>query len=216
MATRIGIFAFTLACIVLCSVPPAAAVPTADQIANVEKQIKDAEKEAADNAPANARVKKMEDELDAAARKQDDLPANATDKARQDAADGVKQAKESADIMRDAPRVRDTDDKEKAGKYRDALEKRRQARKQLKTWQTELRDAIQQARQNKLFDADQTSGKLKRRVDTALQQIDKTFQVATSTPATKGAPTASTTVTKGPPKTKFREDPNTKDRGTLH
>jgi hypothetical protein len=215
MATRIGIFAFTLACIVLCSVPPAAAVPTAEEIDRVEQQIKDAEKEAADNAPANARVKKMEDELDAAARKQDDLPANATDKARQDAADGVKQAKESADIMRDAPRVRETDDKEKAGKYRDALEKRRQARKQLKQWQTELRDAIQQARQNKLFDADQTSGKLKRRVDTALQRVDKTFQVATSTPATKGAPDASRTVAKGPPKApKF--DPNTKDRGTLH
>lgn len=121
--------ATAVAAITLISAPRGWADQIGDAQAAIQK-VKDAETEAAGTIPGNRTLKKAEDDLDAAARKNDDVKAdpNASERAKKIAQDAEDKARERADFVHSGS---SEENQEKATGYRKALEKRRVARREL-------------------------------------------------------------------------------------
>jgi hypothetical protein len=173
-----------------------AEVPTADEIAEVEQQIKDADMDANLNTPRNRTMKGREDRLDKAQRDKNNTPENAPDAVKKARDEAVKKATEDADSVRE--NSTNEEDKERAKNYRKALEKIREAHKQMKKWQQALARAIQQTRQAGVTapGAERELVQLKRKVDTGVRQTEPKVDTASTPASTKGAQ-APQTVTKG-------------------
>ena len=98
------------------------------EVDSAVKQLKDATQTATDNIPRSSVFKDLEDNLDKAARKNDDTPDKPASKKRK-----AQKAEDDAQAKADSFRGRTTAEQAKrAENYRDALRKRREARRRLK------------------------------------------------------------------------------------
>jgi hypothetical protein len=123
-------------------------LPNQTEIDNALEELTAAETAARANIPGNSRVKEAEDALDAAKRANEDTPADdATAKANAEAAEAAAQA--TVDALRRDMKDRTSDvQQERAKKYREALNKRRAARKRLQAVLAELKDWLGNRRGN--------------------------------------------------------------------
>jgi len=169
-----------LAAILLPAAVAFADVPKQGEIDKVLAKLAEAETQARDNVPTNSRVKRAEDALDAAKRAemdaQDALQAAKDADANTDAAeatletakDAAKQAEADADATREDVKQRTSaTQKERAQKYREALAKRREARRTMIALHAELRNLVGPRRGHlgDVKDVEVEIGRLQTRID---------------------------------------------------
>lgn len=181
------------------STPSGHAQQTLTNQAQVDQALKDAaeaEQQARDNTPGNPRVKDAEDALDAAIRKNEDTPGEPVGEKRktQKAQDD---AQTRADDVRERMKDRTTPDaRERAKNYRDALQKRREARKKLREEYAAIRREAGNAQNQGLLDVLGFLRGWLAKVNAAVKQSERVITPQTQT-AARTAPTAGRTAGQG-------------------
>jgi hypothetical protein len=137
------------------------------QVEAALKELADATKEAIDNLPKSESLKNAEDELDAAIRNNEAVKSdpNADPTAKERAQKAQDEAQKNADGS-----VAPPTDKAQAGKYREALRKRRAARSKLMKEYPALRDVARKARTAILKNWD---NRVERRIEEATAPIPR-------------------------------------------